>query len=82
MAELVAGLREQVDVLRPGIEIHGRKCSEQMRPLHAHIETCFAKMETVTRELVAQAPGGAGGGPASGSGSGEDSGEDEEVGAA
>ena len=54
--KLVAALKEQVEVLRPGIEIHGRKCSEQMRPLHAHIEQCFAKMEVVTRELVEQLP--------------------------
>ena len=36
---LVDLMREQVEILAPGVDIHGHKCSEQMLPLHEHIKS-------------------------------------------
>jgi hypothetical protein len=51
--DLRKALHMQLDILRPGIEVHGRKCSEQMQPLHEHMKMSFAKLEVEMKKMLA-----------------------------
>ena len=51
--QLKEALKAQVQVLRPAVELHGRKCSEPMRPLHQHMRTSFEKLQEEMDRLLA-----------------------------
>ncbi|GMH72801.1 hypothetical protein TrRE_jg3684 [Triparma retinervis] len=51
---LIAALKEQLEILEGGVEIHGRKCSESLKPLHDHIVGMFGKMKVSTQEMLGE----------------------------
>ena len=52
-ARLRDALEKQLQLLKRGVRIHGRKCSEMMRPLHEHIQSRFVEMEREFKTLLA-----------------------------
>ena len=51
---LIKALKEQLEILEVGVEIHGRKCSESLKPLHEHIVGMFGKMKVDTQEMLGE----------------------------
>lgn len=44
---LKVALRNQLEILRRGVAVHSIKCSEQMLPLHQHMEGRFVDINSV-----------------------------------
>lgn len=59
--QLVDGLKEQLAIVEEGVAVHGFKCIEAMRPLHAHMAETFVKLKAQLLELLGEADGGDGG---------------------
>jgi len=51
-ADLVRVLKDQLEILEWGVQVHGSKCSEQLKPLHEHITMMFAKMKKSMIEMI------------------------------